>query len=94
VAPIRCSLPQTPQSQGPAASRSCLFTVPSGISKTDWDEGNFAPDGGPSWVTLRRLVQTVKVWQPYCPGITIDDAYDLLLSAGRLARALAGGDEP
>ena len=86
------SLPET-QSQAAAISR-LRFTVPSGISKLDWDEGNFPPDGGPSWVTLNRLVQTVEVWKAYYPGITLDDAYDLLVWAGRLAGALAGGDEP
>lgn len=46
----------------------------------------------PVWITPQLVERTLRVWQKYAPQpLTIEDAYTILLSVGRLFAVLARG---
>lgn len=43
------------------------------------------PPGTPAWITPELVRETIRVWQPfYTTPLTLDDAVNILDSAGRL----------
>jgi hypothetical protein len=51
------------------------------------------PAGAPAWVTEELLAETVAAWQPYyAEDLTVEDALEILLAAGRLFEALGDAE--
>lgn len=51
------------------------------------------PEGAPTWITVRMIVNTIETWQPYYPTpLTEEDAVGILIAADRLAAALGEQD--
>jgi len=54
------------------------------------DATRIVPAGTPDWITAELIEATLKVWQPYYQNsLTVEEAIDMIQTAGRLFQALS-----